>query len=80
MTTFGHIFSEALHAPPEVAKGQHDVHGRPVTWLQNAKIDEVSLVPKGANRKRFTIFKSATGDPSADPFRDLERELLAWLK
>ena len=31
------------------------------TWLRNAKIDEVSLVPKGANRRRFTVFKAQHG-------------------
>lgn len=31
------------------------------TWLRNAKIDEVSLVPKGANRRRFTVFKAEHG-------------------
>lgn len=29
------------------------------TWLQNAKIDKVSLVARGANRRPFTIFKQA---------------------
>lgn len=28
------------------------------TWLRNMKLDEVSLVPKGANRRRFTVFKA----------------------
>lgn len=31
------------------------------SWLRNAKIDEVSLVPKGANRRRFTVFKAEHG-------------------
>ena len=28
------------------------------TWLQNAKINKVSLVSRGANRRTFTVFKS----------------------
>ena len=31
------------------------------TWLRNMKLDEVSLVPKGANRRRFTVFKAQHG-------------------
>lgn len=61
----------------EVAKS-HDVRRRRATWLKNAKIFEVSLVPRGANNRTFTIFKSAVGAP-ADPFRRLERVLIGWL-
>lgn len=77
MSTFGEIFSSALQAPTEVAKGQHDRRRRRrVTWLQNMKLDEVSLVPKGANRRRFTIFKSAEGGP--DVFSRLAKVLTEW--
>ena len=75
--TFGDVFHDALTAPLEVTKS-HDVRRRRVTWLKNAKIDEVSLVPKGANRRRFTVFKSAEGAP-ADAFLRLERVLVDWL-
>lgn len=74
------MFADALRdalRPTEVTKG-HDVRRRRVSWLKNAKIDEVSLVRQGANRKRFTVFKSAAGTPT-DSFQALEDVLLAWL-
>ena len=77
MTTFSEIFSDALQAPTEIAKGDARVRHR-VTWLRNMKLDEVSLVPKGANRRRFTIFKSADGEPDA-LFDRLESALVEWL-
>ncbi len=73
------MFSDALHAPAEIAKSDHDVRRRGVTFLRNAKIDHVSIVKLGANGRRFTIVKSLS-PRSADPFRNLERALVAWLK
>ena len=74
---FADSLRSALHPATEIAKGAHDVRHR-VTWLRNMKLDEVSLVPKGANRRRFTIFKSADGGPD-DVFGRFERVLTEWL-
>ena len=74
---FADSLRAALHPPTEVAKAAHLVRRRGVTWLRNAKIDEVSLVNRGANRRRFTIFKSADFEP-ADVFDRLERALTEW--
>ena len=71
------ILASALHPPTEISKGTHDVRHR-TTWLRNMKLDEVSLVPKGANRRRFTVFKSADGGPDA-LFDRLESALTEWL-
>ena len=68
--TFANDFANALHAPQDVAKAEPNVRRRRVTWrLKNLKLDEVSLVPRGANGRRFTVMKCAP----ADPFEALEQ-------
>lgn len=49
------------------------------TWLRNAKIDKVSLVPRGANRRQFTIFKQQTPSTPEKDMSDQTKELIASL-
>lgn len=74
---FADMLTSAL-TTQEVVKGEHDTHNRSrIHWLRNMKLDEISLVSAGANRRRFTIMKAA-GEPD-DPFQALERALNEWL-
>ena len=72
------MLASALHPPTEMAKGAHDVRHRGTTWLRKLRIDRVSLVPVGANRKVFTVIKSLD-DTTTDVFDRLERALVEWL-
>lgn len=44
-----------------------------LTRLHSLEAKEVSLVPEGANRRRFLIFKSARGKPMAQPHEELHQ-------
>ena len=73
---FADSLRDALTAPMEVAKGAHGRRGRRAHFLKNVRINEVSLVPVGANRRTFTVMKA---DNSTDLFGRLERALVGWL-
>ena len=75
---FADSLRDALHPPTEIAKGAHDTRHRGTTWLRKLRIDSVSLVPVGANRKVFTVIKSLDGVP-AGVFDRFERVLTEWL-
>ena len=70
------ILASALHPPTEIAKGAHGRRRRRTHFLKNMRIDEVSLVPVGANRRTFTVMKA---DNATDLFGRLERVLTEWL-
>ena len=72
---FADSLRTALH-PTEIAKGAHGQRRRRTHFLKNMRIDEVSLVPVGANRRTFTVMKA---DTTTDLFGRLERALVGWL-